>query len=445
MAGSNRNWLAPIYPFFWAGAAFAGFYTLLSTPLPGAEFLRRYTTGHPVEYIEMALFFLGMAVLVVKLFQTVAQRSLIDWLRRRVGEAVDASRQREHFELEPLSALLSGLEQLPHTRRESFPIRRVSNVLEHLVHRQSTEGLEERAVILSDQDRDEQYRSFSFVRLIIWAIPILGFLGTVIGIALALGNLSPRALEETLPQVMSGLTVAFDTTALALALSIVLMFFQYLVDRFESGLLSSVDRLVEEDLLAELPPAEQGPSSELASVRRMMESVIAGNEAWMRRQSDMWKETSDQVRQCWMEVTEEASERIGRSLSQALEQTVTSHAQHLTVAEQQAEGRIAGRWQQMLERASAQIEELRRLQTALTRQAEVMARVAQATDQITHLESALNRNLAALSGAQHFEETVTSLAAAVNLLSSHLDRRSADSAPQVRLEENAPARSGEAA
>ena len=61
------------------------------------------------------------------------------------------------------------------------------------------------------------------------AIPVLGFLGTVIGITLAIGKLSPQALEDSLPEVMTSLSVAFYTTTQALGLSIVLMFAQFLI------------------------------------------------------------------------------------------------------------------------------------------------------------------------------------------------------------------------
>ena len=55
------------------------------------------------------------------------------------------------------------------------------------------------------------------MRLIVWAIPILGFLGTVIGITMALNAIDPKAVEESMMQVTTGLGVKFDTTALALA------------------------------------------------------------------------------------------------------------------------------------------------------------------------------------------------------------------------------------
>ena len=65
------------------------------------------------------------------------------------------------------------------------------------------------------------------VKLFIWAMPILGFIGTVLGISLAVGgfsdflttNVSIDQVDEVtaqLGEVASGLSFAFDTTLLGL-------------------------------------------------------------------------------------------------------------------------------------------------------------------------------------------------------------------------------------
>ena len=79
-------------------------------------------------------------------------------------------------------------------------------------------------------------------RVIIWAIPILGLLGTVIGITSVFANLDIKHFDASLPQVLEGLQVAFDTTGLALAMSMLLMFGQTFVDRFQTAVLSEIDR-----------------------------------------------------------------------------------------------------------------------------------------------------------------------------------------------------------
>jgi len=72
---------------------------------------------------------------------------------------------------------------------------------------------------------------YSIADVLIWAMPILGFIGTVVGISLAVGNFSSflsisgsdiemGLIKERLSDVASGLAFAFDTTLLGLASSL---------------------------------------------------------------------------------------------------------------------------------------------------------------------------------------------------------------------------------
>ena len=91
--------------------------------------------------------------------------------------------------------------------------------------------------------------AYSMVRIIIWAIPILGLLGTVIGITIAVANLNPETLEESMTKVTHGLGVAFDHTATALSLTMLLMFAKAGVERVEDSLLARVDERVSHELV----------------------------------------------------------------------------------------------------------------------------------------------------------------------------------------------------
>lgn len=64
----------------------------------------------------------------------------------------------------------------------------------------------------------------TLVRYIAWAIPSVGFIGTVLGIANALGAANEAMDPEGIEHVTSLLMVAFDTTLIALLLNVVLTF-----------------------------------------------------------------------------------------------------------------------------------------------------------------------------------------------------------------------------
>ena len=97
------------------------------------------------------------------------------------------------------------------------------------------------------------------MRIVIWATPMLGFLGTVVGITDALGDLGRElstsgaadaggSLNTAMEGLLAGLYVAFDTTAIALCFSIALMFIQFMLDRGESQLLDMVDQRANDEL-----------------------------------------------------------------------------------------------------------------------------------------------------------------------------------------------------
>ena len=70
---------------------------------------------------------------------------------------------------------------------------------------------------------------------------------------MSIANITPDQLESSLGQVTAGLAVAFDTTALSLALSMILVFATYLVERQEQGILDSVEDFAMQKLLALFP------------------------------------------------------------------------------------------------------------------------------------------------------------------------------------------------
>lgn len=99
--------------------------------------------------------------------------------------------------------------------------------------------------------------SYAFPRILIWAIPLLGFIGTVVGISQAVNGFNGflqqsgdvEQIKEGIGTVTSGLAVAFDTTLLALLLSVLVMIPLVLVERYESRLLLAIDIFINDQLL----------------------------------------------------------------------------------------------------------------------------------------------------------------------------------------------------
>lgn len=115
------------------------------------------------------------------------------------------------------------------------------------------------------------------VRYLIWLIPTLGFLGTVLGISLAVSGFSEvitqsqgkADVNSNLVEICNELGVAFDTTFVALIYSSLIALLMAYVDRYELGLLNAIDefyalrirpRLVFAARPEGAPAAEAGPA-----------------------------------------------------------------------------------------------------------------------------------------------------------------------------------------
>ncbi len=344
--------------------------------------MKRYFTGHPVEYMETILFFVALTALTIRWFDHHAQRAALG--HSPLGPAVKSP----HI-VEQGHALMAKLDRLPERRRGEFYIARLRAALEHVLHRGSADSLSDELKYLSDVDAARGYSERGLFRVIVWAIPILGFLGTVIGITMALDGIDLKAPEKSMFEVFNGLGMQFDTTALALSLAIILMFVHYLVERAENRLLEAVDGRVQSELFSRFTAVPGGADGQIAAMRQMSEMMLQASESLARRQAELWHTSVESAAEHWSRMAETAGGRVQTAMSNATGE--------------------------------------------LSRQAEVLREAVKAAGEVARLEDALNHNLDALSGAKHFQQTVLSLAAAVNMLSARLAETPGAAAP-VRLE-----------
>ena len=81
----------------------------------------------------------------------------------------------------------------------------------------------------AENDESHMDSSYGLLSGIIWVIPILGFIGTVVGLSGAIGGFgavlntdaSVSSLRDGLAPVTSNLGIAFDTTFVALVLAMI--------------------------------------------------------------------------------------------------------------------------------------------------------------------------------------------------------------------------------
>lgn len=302
----------------WGVAAGTAFFSLVHGGALGRDFFPRYCAGHPVNYAETYLFFVGLAILVRKALEVGAQRQRL--ARIHLGPVPAGGQSPDET-----PSLLARLERLPRAWQDDYLVRRLREGLHYVCRRGSGEGLQEQLHQLAEADEARFHASLGLLRLIVWAIPILGFLGTVIGITIAIANLRPSALEESMTEVTAGLGVAFDTTALALALSIVLMFVQHWVDRACGGLFEEVDRRAEGELLGRFPEiALADPES--AKLRRLADTMVRSLEQLVRQQAELWQQALDDAQARWATMAARAGQQLQSALAGALADTIQARS-----------------------------------------------------------------------------------------------------------------------
>ncbi len=106
-----------------------------------------------------------------------------------------------------------------------------------------------RDVCESEADRLES--ELSIIRYIAWAIPSVGFIGTVRGIGDALAQAN-RAMEGDISGVTQSLGVAFNSTFIALVISIVLMFFIHQLQLMQERLVLDTEAECDKELISRL-------------------------------------------------------------------------------------------------------------------------------------------------------------------------------------------------
>ncbi len=91
---------------------------------------------------------------------------------------------------------------------------------------QSVQSATDAVNTVCSNENDRLDSELSMIRYITWAIPSIGFIGTVRGIGAALGQ-AHEAMQGNIAGVTSSLGVAFNSTFIALLISMVVMFFMH--------------------------------------------------------------------------------------------------------------------------------------------------------------------------------------------------------------------------
>ncbi len=123
-----------------------------------------------------------------------------------------------------MQGLSRRIQSLPAATQRLLLPRTLSAAVHRFAASDTIQGVSAAVRDLCQSEGERLESELSIIRYIAWAIPSVGFIGTVRGISDALAQ-AHRAVEGDITGVTQSLGVAFNSTFIALVISIIVMFF----------------------------------------------------------------------------------------------------------------------------------------------------------------------------------------------------------------------------
>ncbi len=143
------------------------------------------------------------------------------------------------------------LESLPAAQQQSLIVRASKAALARFGATRNVQDVSEAGHAVCAAEAERLDSELSMLRYIAWAIPAIGFIGTVRGIGNALAE-AHKAVTGDISGVTEGLGVAFNSTLVALLLSLVLMFLLHQLQLAQERLVLDVETYLDNRVLRNL-------------------------------------------------------------------------------------------------------------------------------------------------------------------------------------------------
>lgn len=229
------------------------YYFVLGYVSPDSAFYRLVAVGW-VPYVVMGLFFVSMSMVMIKVKD-------LHHHRGNIGE-IYLSREDSLTDDHELRELRLRIAKRAVELHDTMLGGRVVASLERFQHTHSLREAEE--VLKDEADRafSSAESSYTLLRVIVWATPIMGFIGTVMGVSQSVGGLSNvlggdvediSQITGALTNVTKELAFSFDTTLIALVATVIIMVSMTLIEQAEFGLLDRVEEISHRQVLPNLP------------------------------------------------------------------------------------------------------------------------------------------------------------------------------------------------
>ncbi len=227
----------PLLSLVLAGLLAVGFYAAL-IPLEGRWFWETFTQRGWVPYATVFFSAWALMILLIKALKIRLQRR---------ARKLDIVPDDPDFFLSPstVDRVLDRLHEQVDDPRHFMLANRLQLALANLRNMGRVGDVDD--VLQSQAEADEGMveSSYTVVRGLIWAIPVLGFIGTVLGLTQAIGSFGDilaestesEALRPALQSVTGGLATAFETTLQALVAAVFIHLLLTMIKRNEERML----------------------------------------------------------------------------------------------------------------------------------------------------------------------------------------------------------------
>ncbi len=228
-----------------------------------------------------------IGILVLKALNIQKQRRamLIQALPDSISQEVNVHNLKEFHD---------NLLNFPTKLRNTYMVNRIRKALEYFYIRQNNPETAQMVNSLSDIDNNKVIGSYAMVKVFLWAVPIMGFIGTVLGIGAAIGKFGDVLgggggdgdIMSALTPVLGSMGMAFDTTLLALVFSIILAFPASALQGQEEDVVTEVDDYCIDNFLKRLDDGGAGKAQfdgDADFLRSIGESIASSNKDVMER------------------------------------------------------------------------------------------------------------------------------------------------------------------
>lgn len=215
------------------------------------------------QEICLILMLWGMFLIVSKCVAILREQYLfsVDLIEEVREEADDGkAAEEEGHEAPGLHGTLAALETLPADIRTTPLVRTLLTSLRRFLITQDVQNTSDAIESGVEALAVKQEAENSMIRYLIWAIPSIGFIGTVRGIGQALSQ-ADQALAGDIAGMTESLGIAFNSTLVALLISIVLMFMLHQLQRLQDNLVVSTQDYCEAFLLNRIGSVNRGAPS----------------------------------------------------------------------------------------------------------------------------------------------------------------------------------------